>query len=519
MDYFRPRGDITTVLDLTDRDAQDNYLFPLDTDNSWFHRLDNNGEPKTVYPTSVSVQEFPHRGPADFGQLFTFEIGSLPAGDLLQAIILQVRLGHWYNPQIICRLQRGEIQADLSGTQYINDYWTWANSIGTSLVEYAEFVVGEQTIERLSGEFIRAFLNIFADIDTQFGVATDGLGNVAGPALYAPSINPGLSPVFKTALNPNRPWPTENGTIFCVLPFFFLRTRLKEVFPLLSCNEGNVRVNIKLRPFSQLVRNFSGLRQSCNETPLGQQVPFKTTGTTPQAVQVQTAQTPPIFQDFRILTMTVLTTGKIREAYLHRPFEQMVKLVQTFSFDEPLKYIVSKPNPTNDTIEIQLPLELNHPVTELFWVFRRKAVEVNNEWFNFSPVVTAQNNPERVYPAWLDYATIRINGSEVMAATGNWYRNHIARKHKSGIVSYSSFVYGYSFAESPDDHQPTGTANMSRTNSVTINMRVNSPFPLQLPIGSEWDPQVSSGWEIHVFAIHYNWLRFENGICNKMFSD
>ncbi len=511
MDYFRPRGDITTVLDLTNRDIQDNYLFPLDTDNTWFHR----GETKTTFPTTASVQEFPHRGPADFGQLFTFEIGSLPAGDLLQAIILQVRLGHWYNPQTICKLQRGQIQADISG--HPQEFWTWANSLGTSLIEYAEFVVGEQTIERLSGEFIRAFLNIFADINTQFGVASDGLGNVPAAFQYVSPSNPSASPVFNTALNPNIPWPTENGTLFCVLPFFFIRTRLKEVFPLLSCNEGNVRVNIKLRPFTQVVRNFTGLRQFCEETPLNKQVTFNTSTT---QETVTTASAAPIFQDFRILTITALTTGSVREKYLHKPFEQMIKLVQTFSFDEPLKYIVSKPNPNNDVIEIQIPLELNHPVTEILWVFRRKAVKVNNEWFNYSSTVTAQNDPVKVYPPWLDWATIRINGSEVISASGNFFREHIARKHRGGIVSYNLFVYGYSFAEYPDDHQPSGTANMSRTNSVTINMRVNPPIPLQLPNSSYvWDQEILRGWEIHVFPIHYNWLRFENGICNKMFSD
>jgi len=511
MDYFRPRGDITTVLDLADRDAQDNYLFPLDTDKSWFHR---GSTTNTVYPTAVSVQEFPHRGPAEFGQFFTFELGSLPAGDLLQAIILQVRLGHWYNPDTICKLQRADLFADLSGNESAQQYWTWADSLGTSLIEYAEFVVGEQTIERLSGEFIRAFLNIFADIDTQIGVSSDGLGNVPAPLLFVPQTNTQNSPVLQTALNPNRPWPTENGQFFCVLPFFFLRTRLKEVFPLLSCNEGNVRINIKLRPFNQLVRNYTGFRAYCEQTPLNQQVFFKD-----KPNPVQTAVNPPIFQDFRILTMSVLTTGSVRESYLHRPFEQMVRLVQTFSFDEPLKYIVSKPNSNNDTIDIQLPLELNHPVSELLWVFRRKAVHVNNEWFNFTPVVSAQYDPVKVFPPWMDSATIRINGSEVISASGNFFREHIARKHKAGIVSYNSFVYGYSFAEYPDEHQPSGTANMSRTNSVTINMRVNTPIPFRVREGDKWDPEVLNGWEVFVFAIHYNWLRFENGICNKMFSD
>ena len=91
-DYFRPRGDITTVLDLTDRDSQDNTYFPITTDESWFHR----GDYKTVYPSSVSVQELRNVAQV-IGAEFSFEIGSLPAGDLLQAVILQFKLGHWYN--------------------------------------------------------------------------------------------------------------------------------------------------------------------------------------------------------------------------------------------------------------------------------------------------------------------------------------------------------------------------------------------------------------------------------------
>ena len=34
----RPRGDITTVIDIAPRDDQDDYFFPLDTEASWFHR-------------------------------------------------------------------------------------------------------------------------------------------------------------------------------------------------------------------------------------------------------------------------------------------------------------------------------------------------------------------------------------------------------------------------------------------------------------------------------------------------
>jgi hypothetical protein len=507
-DYFRPRGDITTVLDLTDRDSQDNTYFPLNTDESWFHR----GDHKTVYPSAISVQEFTQRGPADWGQKFSFEIGSLPAGDLLQAVILQIKLGSWYNNQIVNDLRSGTITTDTATSA--NDYWTYMNSLGTAIIEYAEFIVGDSTIERLSGEFIRTYYNLFADINSVVGIAADAIGTVPIPYLAT-------SAVGQTAFNPNKPYPVEDGAYFCVLPFFFLRTRLKEVFPLLSCNEGSVRVDVKLRPFDQVVRKYIGYRANCTDTPLNISVPFKEVPSDASLI-TQTAECAPQFRDFRIITASALITGSLREQYLRKPFEQMVRLVKTFNFDEPLKYIVSKPSPNTDTVEIQLPLELNHPVTEIIWVFRRKGVLVNNEWANFTPALGLESNPNKVYPPWLDWATIRLNGSELISADGNWFREHIASQHKGGYIAYNSYTYGYSFARYPEEHQPSGTANMSRTTSVTLNLRVNQPIEKDLKALNPpcvFDPTTVGGWEVYVYAIHLNWLRFENGICNRMFID
>jgi hypothetical protein len=77
-------------------------------------------------------------------------------------------------------------------------------------------------------------------------------------------------------------------------------------------------------------------------------------------------------------------------------------------------------------------------------------------------------------------------------------------------------MYGYSFAKYPDEHQPSGTANMSKTTSITLNLKVNVPIPVNV---GDFDQATVGGWEVFVFAIYYNWLRFENGICNRMFTD
>lgn len=510
-DFKRPRGDITTILDIADRDGQDNYMFPLTTEDSWFHRDEAEGGAKTAYPNALSIQEFTQRGPADWGQFFSFEIGSLPAGDLLQGIILQFRLGHWYDPSTINELLLGRYQA-LTG-EYPDMYWTWANSVGSSIIEYAEFIVGDQTIEKLDGDFIRCFLNIYADANSQFGISTDGLGTISSVQLD-PAV------VEETSFNPNRPWPTENGVYFCLLPFFFLRTHLKEVFPLLSCNEGSVRINVKLRPFQDMVRNYSGFRTSCTDTPLGKKVFFKDLLSPDlRIVEVQTAVNPPIFQDFRILTISNLIDGSVRNSYIRRSFEQMVKIVQRFEFDEPLKYITAKANSNSDVVEVSLPLELNHPIQELLWVFRRKGVAVNNDWYSFAPFVSSQSKVGRIFPGWLESASLRINGSEVISADGEWFREHISSVHKGGWISYNTYMYGYSFSQYPDEHQPSGTANMSRTNSVVLNLRINTPISMSSVKKEGFEPEVNQGWEVFVYAIGLQWLRFENGICNRMFTD
>jgi hypothetical protein len=231
---------------------------------------------------------------------------------------------------------------------------------------------------------------------------------------------------------------------------------------------------------------------------------------------VNAAYVPP-FLDFRMLTYTALVSEAVRKSYIHKPFEQMVKFMTRFHFDEPYKFLVSKTNSNTDTIEVSLPLELNHPCQEIFWVFRRKAVTLNNEWANFTPLVETQRNPISVPKEWLVYATLRVNGSVVQQAPGDWWRQAIAESHKGGWNAWVSYVYGLSFALTPDNHQPSGSVNMSRSSSIRLDLRVN--VPQAVPVPSGFDADVGQGWEVFVYAIHMNWLRFENGICQKLFED
>jgi hypothetical protein len=376
--------------------------------------------------------------------------------------------------------------------------YTYAVSLGTSIIEYAEFEVADHTLERIPGEYIRAYLNLLNDQNTQFGIAAD--------AVAVAPVTPGA---FTGMFNPNRPWPTENGIIFCPIPFFFSRN-IPQAFPLLSTARNTVRIHIQFRPFNECIRSFYGSRTSCHEVPLGIQTEFLTNA---GPTTITTATQPPPFLDCRLLVSTALCDGAIRSAYLRRSFEQMTDFVQWFAFDEPQKYVVSKSLAAADQVEIQLPLEFNHPMKEIFWIFRRKAVQINNEWGNFRPII--ESDPQVAYLPWLVHGSLRFNGLEVVSAEGDYFRHQICRRHQGGYAAWALQMYGYSFSRIPEDYQPNGTANASRCNTITLNLRVRVPQPSAA--AATWETDVSQGWEVFVFTHAINWIRFENGLCSRMF--
>jgi hypothetical protein len=482
----RPRGDITTLLDLTSRDSQDDYFTPLNSETTWFTR----DQERRNRPFVPSVQNFQYRGPAAFGQRFSFDIGSIACGDLLFGVLLQIKLGHWLDPTTVLRIQSGRYTY-----KYPEQAWYYANSIGTVIVEKAELEIEDQIIEVVEGDFGFVMGRLLTDLNNQIGYNVDGTGFAPFPRIRS--------------WPQHRVFPTEGGTTVSLLPFFFSRTNLREAFPLIACREGTVRIHITLRNFADCVRIQSGVRANCEETPLGKTfefidngLPFKPT------IEVTASQDIPQFGSLQLITYGSYLNGLIRERMLRSPFEILHRAPQIWKFTEPLKYLVNKSQ--GDLITVQLPLEANHPMEEIIWFLRRKAgITQNNEWVNYSNVTTAEYNLIYNPPSpMLVSAEIQINGIQLVTAEESYFRQLISRHHKGGIAGYASYVYGYPFARNPAEHQPSGTLNASRSQSVRLTLTVTPP-------GGIYNQE----WEVVVFVVGLRWLRFENGIGNKMFTD
>jgi hypothetical protein len=233
--------------------------------------------------------------------------------------------------------------------------------------------------------------------------------------------------------------PTDTNKVTCILPFWFSRTPYKQSFPLVACDDGTVQLNI----------TFSS--PGCSGTP------------------------PPSFRNINILTYTSLLTGEMRDHIQQTAFEHIFRPVQNFIVENAAKYAI-----LSGTHVVNIPLPFNGPVEEIFWVIRKK---------------------DGPFTAAVNHAQLMVNGQPLVSSNGNWFRTHIAGRHLGGINIYRAKIYGYSFAQQPGTHGPTGAINLSRANSVNLRLTLDS-----------------DNWQVFVYAIGPNWIRFENGMCGRIFS-
>ena len=487
--FQRPAGDITTLLDLTDRDLQDNAYFPLQSKTSWFARSPD----RRFTPFVPVLQDFQYRGPAAFGQRFSFDVASQTCGDLLLGAVLQLQLTSWFDLTTVLNLQSQKL-----AYQTPSQAWYYANAMGQILLQKVELEIDGDTIEIVDGDLATTFSVLYPDLNTQVGPGVDHLGVASLQQILSwPSY---------------RVFPTETGFLHCILPLFFQRTRMKEGLPLIACREGTVRIHITLRPFTEIVRQARGFRDACDATPINTTINLlNTTLPFTQVIPTQTSESEPMLQNVRLVTWGAMLDGEVRTSMIRQPFEILHRHIQTFSFEEPLRYVIAKANQDN-LIRIQLPLEANHPVEEVLWFIRRKDVANNNEWTNWSNVLNKDYDP--IYnprQSMLVQARIQANGITIVDAEEQFFRQLIARHHRGGIISYNQFLFGYPFARWPGDvHQPTGSINTSRLQNFRLTLDVRPP---QNPDGT------AAAWEVKVFCVGLNWLRFQNGIANRMFTD
>jgi hypothetical protein len=240
----------------------------------------------------------------------------------------------------------------------------------------------------------------------------------------------------------------------------------------------------------------------------------------------------PDFEDATVFAGVGLLEDPLRGAYMREPMEMVYEPVKHMVFDVP-DVLAHERGVGGGTVSMQLPLrELNGPVRELAFFLRRKAVWAFNEWTNYGallepelvasiPVrgVLALNEVPRQQPM-LRSARLLVDNAVWRDETEEWWRVDYALAHRGGVRSAAGMVYGFVLGDAAhwtaDMLQPAGTVNTSRAEmrlDLTIAPPAASPF-----VGCE-GPWGGSSWEVHVFAIGLNWMKFAEGMAGPLFKD
>jgi hypothetical protein len=136
-------------------------------------------------------------------------------------------------------------------------------------------------------------------------------------------------------------------------------------------------------------------------------------------------------------------------------------------------------------------LNFNHPVKELIWVSHLDASESANEWTDYS-----SSGADHLVDAKL-----LLNGQDRFSTRKAGYFN-LVQPYQHHTRGPSVGVYVYSFALKPEEHQPSGSVNMSRIDNST----------LQLTFAS------SAAQKLYTYAVNYNVFRVMSGMGGLAYS-
>ena len=412
---------------------------------------------------STEAQAMYFDGTPNFGQRITCLIPR--RGDLLGRVYLDVTL-----PQI---------KDAVTGLPL-----SYTNSIGHALIQEITFEVGEQEIDRQTGEW----MELWTQLTTPAG-QREALNEMLGR--------------FECYMPPNlKPGPKSEGLRLTIpLQFYFCKNP-GLYLPLLALQYHPIRITITLRPLQQLfwiepTGNLQLWKPACNVT----------VDCTSHITNIM------LWGEYIYLDV------EERRMFVSSTHEYIIEQVQ---YTPPHSITAQQ---TTATVSV----EFNHPIKEFIFVVQRDEMANRNEWFNYSNLAINEAIPSDSGINIIDYmnstaptgrmdlilnAKLQLDGYDRFAVREpQYFRLQQPYEHHS-YTPVNSFIYNYSFALRPEDAQPTGTMNASRIDSIVWQIQMNQI--LSNPALPEWKQR--GNCHVVIYGHNYNVFRVINGFGGLLFT-
>jgi hypothetical protein len=320
----------------------------------------------------------------------------------------------------------------------------WTRNVGHHLIEEVSVDIGGAIIDRQYGQW----LDIWAEL-TMPAAKADGydvmIGNTATLTTQASSV--------------------PASTLYIPLQFWFCRNA-GLALPLIALQHHDVRINVTFRPFAELY------------------VTQATGGGAPTAQPAAAS-----LRDVKLFVDYIYLDGAERRMFTSSPHEYLIEQVQA-------------PGASSFTgTSVREKLSLSHPTKFLAWVFQADSAVASgaNRWSDYT---TPGGTPYAGNEPMVE-GKIQLGSHDRISTRPAGYFN-LVQPHTHFTRSPSTGVYVFSFALKPEEHQPSGSINMSRIESVVISATTSSAM--------------SGAYRLHVYAVNYNVLRITSGLGGLAFA-
>ena len=153
----------------------------------------------------------------------------------------------------------------------------------------------------------------------------------------------------------------------------------------------------------------------------------------------------------------------------------------------------------------RIKLNFNHPCKELVWVAKNSLTADQDYWYNYTTGAAMVGNDVSANP--FTDAILQLNGNDRFAVRNGSYFNLVQPYQHHTNIPKNPGINVYSFALKPEDHQPSGTLNMSRIDTST------------LMVNTETLPGAATYNGINIYAVNYNVLRILSGMGGLAYSN
>ena len=345
------------------------------------------------------------------------------------------------------------------------DYFGYIQGVGNYLVKYVNVEIGAQQIDEQYGQW----MDIWSELN-----------------LNSSQI-PGFSQMVGKNYN-SAMWQPYNGSaapgskLFIPLQLWFCRNPGLAI-PLIALQYHEVRIKITFERFEKLV--------------------VAVTNGNYQQVVLNGIE--PEFNSFQMFDTYYYLDTTERRKFAQNAHEYLIEQVQSQSG-----------NVQSLTEENLIRLNLNHPTKELVWVFTRNGTYAPLNDFSIGNQIIPNGTPAQFAPLY-SFKLI-INGTDrFKERPGEYFRLVQCYDHHTRIPG--NYIYVYSFALRPEEHQPSGSCNFSRIDSSQLDffLRNTTTSPGNIDGTPLQNYNDLPGYTL--YAPCYNILRIMGGMGGLAFSN